>query len=86
MIRSMIEIMDDMDRHEKIEISDELIEILKDHFKEEIETEKLGLDLKSKQVSDVEAFKRESDKARNIPLSQEDIKRINDLAREVDNQ
>ncbi|MDO9181026.1 MAG: hypothetical protein Q7U04_01395 [Bacteriovorax sp.] len=35
-------------------------------------------------ISDVEAFKRESDKARNIPLSKEDIKRINEIAREAE--
>ncbi len=42
--------------------------------------------MNTKKISDVEAFKRESDKARNIPLSQEDIKRINDLAREVEKE
>lgn len=38
----------------------------------------------TKKISDVEAFKRESDKARNIPLSREDIKRINEIAREAE--
>ncbi len=38
----------------------------------------------TKKISDVEAFKRESDKARNIPLSKEDIKRINEIAREAE--
>lgn len=37
--RSIIEIMDDMDRLEKIEISDELIDTLKDYFKDEIESD-----------------------------------------------
>ena len=37
--RSIIEIMDDMDRLEKIEISDELIDTLKDYFEEEIISE-----------------------------------------------
>jgi hypothetical protein len=37
--RSIIEIMDDMDRLEKIEISDELINTLKDYFEEEINSE-----------------------------------------------
>lgn len=39
--RSIIEIMDDMDRLEKIEITDELADTLKDYFKEEIESENL---------------------------------------------
>ncbi len=37
--RSIIEIMDDMDRLEKIEITDELADTLKDYFKDEIESE-----------------------------------------------
>ena len=39
--RSIIEIMDDMDRLEKIEITDELADTLKDYFKDEIESENL---------------------------------------------
>lgn len=39
--RSIIEIMDDMDRLEKIEITDELAETLKDYFKDEIDEENL---------------------------------------------
>ena len=38
--RKISDIMEEMDRVEKVEISDELIEILKDHFKEDIENEK----------------------------------------------
>lgn len=37
-----------------------------------------------KKISDVEAFKKESDKARNIPLTKEDIKRINEICYEVE--
>lgn len=37
--RTIIDIMDDMDRLEKIEISDELADTLKDYFKEEIDSE-----------------------------------------------
>lgn len=37
--RSIIEIMDDMDRLEKIEITDELADTLQDYFKVEIESE-----------------------------------------------
>ena len=40
MNRKISEIMEDMDRLEKVEISGELIDTLKDHFKEEIESEK----------------------------------------------
>jgi len=39
--RSIIEIMDDMDRLEKIEITDELADTLKDYFKDEIDSENL---------------------------------------------
>jgi hypothetical protein len=38
--RKITDIMEEMDRVEKVEISDELIEILKEHFKEDIENEK----------------------------------------------
>jgi hypothetical protein len=38
--RKITDIMEEMDRVEKVEISDELIEILKEHFKEDIESEK----------------------------------------------
>jgi hypothetical protein len=37
--RSIIEIMDDMDRLEKIEITDEFAGTLKNYFKDEIESE-----------------------------------------------
>lgn len=37
--RSILDIMDDMDRLEKIEISDELVDTLKNYYKEEIESE-----------------------------------------------
>lgn len=40
--------------------------------------------MENKNISDVDAFIEEADKGRNIPLSKEDIKRINDLSREVD--
>lgn len=40
MKRPINEILEDMDRLEKVEISNELIDSLKDHFKEEIESEK----------------------------------------------
>ena len=40
MNRKISEIMEEMDRLEKVEISGELIDPLKDHFKEEIESEK----------------------------------------------
>jgi hypothetical protein len=42
--------------------------------------------MSSKQISDVEAFVNETEKARKMPLSKEDIKRINDLAREVESE
>lgn len=45
-----------------------------------------GVSMSSKQISDVEAFVNETEKARKIPLSKEDIKRINDLAREVESE
>jgi flagellar biosynthesis regulator FlbT len=38
--RKITDIMEEMDRVEKVVISDELIEILKEHFKEDIENEK----------------------------------------------
>lgn len=40
--------------------------------------------MNTKQISDVEAFVNETEKARKKPLSKEDIKRINDLAREAE--
>lgn len=40
--------------------------------------------MNTKKISDIEAFKKESDRARNIPLSKEDIKRINEICREVE--
>lgn len=40
--------------------------------------------MENKNISDVDAFIEETEKGRNIPLSKEDIKRINDLSREVD--
>lgn len=40
--------------------------------------------MNTKKISDVEAFKKESDKARNIPLTKEDIKRINEICHEVE--
>ena len=40
--------------------------------------------MENKNISDVDAFIEEAEKGRNIPLSKEDIKRINDLSREVD--
>ena len=40
--------------------------------------------MNTKKISDVEAFKKESDMARNIPLSKEDIKRINEICREAE--
>ena len=40
MKRKISEIMEDMDKLEKIEITDELIEKLKDHFKDEIASDK----------------------------------------------
>jgi hypothetical protein len=42
--------------------------------------------MNSKQVSDVVAFVDETEKGRKIPLSKEEIKRINDLSREVENE
>lgn len=35
----IMDIVEEMDRVEKIEISDELVEILKEHFREDIEQE-----------------------------------------------
>lgn len=46
--RSIIDIMNDMDNLEKIEISDELADTLKDYFKEEIESENLEKDVNEK--------------------------------------
>ena len=40
--------------------------------------------MNTKKISDVEAFKKESNMARNIPLSKEDIKRINEICREAE--
>lgn len=53
-------------------------------FSDNIDQNDLGVDMNTKKISDVEAFKKESDKARNIPLSKEDIKRINEICREVE--
>lgn len=39
--------------------------------------------MKTKQISDVEAFVNETEKARKMPFPKRDIKRINDLAREA---
>lgn len=36
----IMDIVEEMDRVEKVEISDELVEILKEHFREDIEQEK----------------------------------------------
>jgi hypothetical protein len=46
----------------------------------------IGVDMSTKKISDVEAFKKVSDKARNIPLTKEDIKRINDICYEVETE
>lgn len=40
--------------------------------------------MNAKRICDVEAFVKETEKIRNISLSSEDIKRINDLSREVE--
>ncbi|QDK42381.1 hypothetical protein DOM21_13190 [Bacteriovorax stolpii] len=42
--RSIIDIMEDMDRVEEIEITDDLVDTLRDYFKEEIESEDLEND------------------------------------------
>jgi hypothetical protein len=42
--------------------------------------------MSNKKISDVEAFVNETEKARKIPFSKEDIKRITDLVREVENK
>lgn len=55
-------------------------------FSDNIDQNDLGVAMNTKQISDVEAFVNETEKARNIPLSKEDIKRINDLAREVESE
>lgn len=36
----IMDIVEEMDKVEKVEISDELVEILKEHFREDIEQEK----------------------------------------------
>lgn len=38
------------------------------------------------QIGDVETFVNETEKARKIPLSKKDVKRINDLARTVESE
>lgn len=48
--RKITEIMEDMDRLEKVEISDELADTLKEYFKDEIEKEK-NHDLENKKVA-----------------------------------
>ena len=40
----------------------------------------------NKNIRDVDAFIEEAEKGRNIPLSKEDIKRINDLSREAEKE
>lgn len=55
-------------------------------FSDNIDQNDLGVVMNTKQISDVEAFVNETEKARKIPLSKEDIKRINDLAREVESE
>jgi hypothetical protein len=47
-------------------------------FGARIFSERKEFELKKK-ISDVEAFKRESDAARRLPLSAEDVKRLNEL-------
>ena len=42
--RSIVDIMEDMDRLEEIEITDDLADTLRDYFKEEIESEDLEND------------------------------------------
>lgn len=42
MKRKITEIMEDMDQLEKVEISGELVDTLKDYFREEIETENIN--------------------------------------------
>lgn len=42
--------------------------------------------MNTKQISNVEAFVNETEKARKIPLLKEDVKRINDLASEVESE
>ncbi len=39
MTKTYLEIMEEMDRLEEVIISDELVDILKDHFKEQIEAD-----------------------------------------------
>lgn len=51
-----------------------------------VDQSNLGGGVNFKQISDVEAFVYETERARKIPLSKEDIKRINDLAREAKNE
>lgn len=45
-----------------------------------------GVAMNIKKISDVETFVNETVKARKIPLSKEEIKRINDLVREVESE
>jgi hypothetical protein len=40
--------------------------------------------MEKKIISDVDAFIEEAEKGRNIPLSKEDIKRINDLSKVIE--
>jgi hypothetical protein len=49
-----------------------------------IEQNDIGADMNTKKISDVEAFKKESDKARIIPLTKKDLKRINEICHEVE--
>ena len=52
-------------------------------FSDSIDQNDLGVGVKTKQISDVEAFVIETEKALKMPLSKRDIKRINDLVREA---
>jgi hypothetical protein len=40
--------------------------------------------METKKIGDIDAFKRESDKARNLSISKEDVDRINEICREVE--
>lgn len=40
----------------------------------------------TKKISDVKTFKRKADEARNLPISKEDIDRINEISREVERE
>jgi hypothetical protein len=42
--------------------------------------------MKKKNICDVDAFIEEAEKGRKMPLSKEDIKRINDLSREIEKE